>query len=430
MKIHPSDLLLQDLVEDPDGTDRAVADHLATCALCRSKVEKLLGHSDRTSQPDPVVLSWPEAKEDYGPALDRSEQAFDRLLLSYTYERAEARLLLTELMTQPPGRRELLLSNNRRFQTWGLFELLTGCSRNEVFSDPQRGEHLARLALKLSAELDSGHYGAEQISDLQARAWGYMANCLRTRCEFQQAQDALALASAHLRQGTGDLFERANILDLRASLLRDQRQFEGALRLLKRAITIFRSIGDHHRVGRSLINLSTLYEHMGTPSKSIKPLYEAQAMIDSADEPRLLLCVRHNLAVNLADAGRTMEATGMFVRNRSLYDQFPEPWTQNRKIWLKAKIARGHGEIAKAEQLLKATCQGFLDAGAHYDSALVTIDLISLYLPQGRRDEAARLRGRAAEILQSQQLENQALERLGFSRSHPTAAPNPPVSVS
>ena len=110
--------------------------------------------------------------------------------------------------------------------------------------------------------LDTDHTGS-LIEDLRARAWGYIGNARRVRSDLHAAEGAFEEAYLQLEKGTEDPLERAILLDLEASLRRDQRRFDEAYKLLRRAISIFLQSGQKHRAGRSLVNLATVHHFMG-----------------------------------------------------------------------------------------------------------------------------------------------------------------------
>jgi tetratricopeptide (TPR) repeat protein len=362
------------------------------------------------------VLPWPTTLDvvDYGPAIEAAEKSLLIHARVLSVERAEAPRRVVELLEHPPERREMLVRNHPRFQTWGLFERVIERVREETFDDPREALALARLALALADCLDADYYGLERIEDLRGRTWGYAGNARRVASNHPGANKAFDKALRHLRKGTGDPLERALLLDLKASLLRDQRRFDDATHLLMRALRVYRDVGETHRAGRILIKLSTLYEHAGTPERAIPLLHEALTLIDASREPRLLLNAQHNLITNLAEASRFMEAHGLFMQARPVYARFPDAWTQNRRRWVEGKITHGLGQAREAESHLAAARQGFLAENAAFDTALVSLDLAALYAAQGR---TAKLRETAEEVLaifSASQIHREALAALSY----------------
>lgn len=381
-----------------------------SCERCRRRFGSIL---DLRSAPLAEVLPWSaRAQTDYGCVIAAVERRVMDHARALARERAEAPARLAELVEQPPERRGMLLRNHPQFQTWGLLELLIEHAREQCLIDPLPAEGLARLALSLADLLDLGFYGAERIEDLRARAWGYVGNALRNRFDLLSADKAFETAFAHLRRGTGDILERALLLDLQASLRRAQRRLDEAERMLLRAIRIYREVGEAHRVGQALINLTNVYEVKGTPDRSIPLLHEALDLIDAEREPRLFWGAHHNLITALAEVGRFMEAQGLFIQARSLYARFPE--NQNRRHWVAGKIARGLGQSHRAEEHLRTAREGFIAKGAIYEAAVVSLDLATLYAEQGSADKLKQMAEEMLVIFSSQQIHREALAALAF----------------
>ena len=283
-----------------------------------------------------------------------------------------------------------------------------------AISSPSYSEELARLAVLVSECLRPEAYRMELVEDLRARAWAYIGNAQRVRSDLYGAEQSFEVAYYHLQKGTRELLERAIFLDLKASLLRAQRRFDEAVRLLRRAISIFLQEGEDHRAGRSLVNLSTLYDYSGRPEDAIPALSEALGLIDPEQEPRLLLSAWHNLSFVFADLGRFLEAQSLYRKARPLYREFSDAWTQNRRKWLKAKILHGLGQSFQAEALYLAARDGFVEEGIPYDTALVSLELAVLYAAQGRTAELKRLAEEMVPIFASRQIHRETLAALAY----------------
>ena len=415
MKPHPHDLLLEEFASTFTSEPDEVLDHLISCEKCQHRLKSLL-------RPQPSLVAGkigagvrsPEETYDYDSILDRLARSMPGLQKSYEMERDQALALLPELFAQPFDRRLLMLRNSPRFQTWSLTQLLLRRSREQNFHDASSGESLALLALEVLEYLDASYYGSEPIEDLRARAWAYVANSRRIKADLRGAEQAFALSFAALARGTRQPMERAILLDLRASLLRAQRHFGEALRLLRRAIVVFRQLGEQHRAGRSLLSMATVHQVAGEPEMAIPILYQALDLIDPGREPRLLLVAWHNLIESLAETSRFMEAQKLLVRARPLYRQFPQPWSRNPRIWVEGKIALGLGQEEDAEALFVRARDGFLAEDAAYDTALVSLDLAALFAKQGRVNEVKRTAEEMMPIFSSRQIHRETLAALSF----------------
>jgi tetratricopeptide (TPR) repeat protein len=395
-----------------DAADPRVLRHLSGCVRCRSR----LVDSPRLHDPAPVIPFRPARSGSYDAAFERSLSFVARRIHLLERERDAAPGLFAELMERTEEQREILLRNSQRFRTWGLLELAVERSLERSIQDAERGEELGRLALRISDLLDDARYGADQLEDLRGRAWAYIGNARRIRSDFRGAEEAFQQALSHLQRGTGDLFEQATLLDLQASLRRSQRRFDIALKLLRKAIALFLEIGDRHRAGRSLVNLSLALFYAGRAEESIPVIYRALDLIEPGQDPRLLLMTKHNLILVLTEVGRFLEARRAYRETQPLYRSFPDAWTQNRRRWVKGKIARGMGQIEQAETLFLAVRDGFLDEGIPYDTALVSLEIALLYAEQGRTAELKRLAAEMVPIFASRHIHREALAALAFFR--------------
>jgi len=416
MRIHPHSILLQELAAALERKDdRQALAHALRCPDCQEYLLHLLARerSDPADEKLAKVLPWSRPPVDYGPAFAASSSEYDRRLRLYEKERAQAPALLAELCAQPAERRESLL-HQARFQTWGVLELLVQSGREESHADGSRAEELAQFALRLADGLDPALYGAERIEDQRARAWAHIANARRVRSDLDGAEAAFEHAFLHLRLGTRESLDRAVVLDLKASLLRDRRCFLDALRLLRRAYQIFHEFGDTHRAGRVLVKLSTIHHCVGEPEDAIRVLYQALELANLDEEPRLRLIIVHNLLDDLAEAGRFMEARELFRQAGELYDRFPDPPTRNRRKWVQGKIARGVGQIGQAEVLWISAREGFIAEGIPYDTALVSLDLASLYAEQGAVPALRQLAQEMVVIFSSHKIHREALAALAY----------------
>ncbi|MEA2602759.1 MAG: MalT-like region [Acidobacteriota bacterium] len=411
MKIHPHDDVLEEFLLSQESGHLTVLRHLQWCAQCRARLAYL--PRERSAETAPAR----NGAAVYERAIKESRRAAGEWEAALERERDEAPGLFLELLDQPADQREALLgSAASRFHTWGVFELLVERSLEVTTQDPARGENLGLLALRLADHLDAERYGAQRIADLHARAWAYIGNACRMRFDFPAAEEAFLNARARLKEGTGDSLEMAILLDLRASLRRAQRRFDESLRMLDWAVKIFLAAGERHRAGRSLVKMSTVRHYAGDPASGIPLLHRALELIDPEREPRLLLCARHNLIDYTAGVGRFLEAQKLYREARPLYRSFNEPWVQNRRSWVRGKIARGLGQLKLAETRFLAARDGFLKEGVPYDTALVSLELALLYAEQGRTAELKRLAAEMVPIFSSRHIHREALAALTFLR--------------
>lgn len=413
MKIHPNDGLLQELRLALGSRHWALLEHLVECPQCRARLHSLRNPAPAQLAEGAKILDWTRLS-DYDAPIERSSRTLQSREAALQTERNEAPGLYVELMQHPAEKREFLLRNVPRFHTWGVFELLLQRSWEMTITSPAYSEELARLAILVSECLNPEIYGLELMEDLRARAWAYIGNSQRVRSDLQGAEQSFEVAYFHLKRGTRELLERAIFLDLKASLSRARRRFDEALKLLRRAISIFIQEGELHRAGRALVKLSTVYNYAGRTEECVPVLYNALDLIDREQEPRLLLAAWHNLSFVLAELGRFLEAQAIYRKARPFYRDFPDAWTQSRRKWLKGKILQGLGQNTQAEVLLLAARDGFIGEDIPYDTALISLELAVLYAGQGRTAELRRLAREMVPVFASRNIHREALAALAF----------------
>ncbi|HEX4497150.1 MAG TPA: hypothetical protein VIE43_15865 [Thermoanaerobaculia bacterium] len=418
MRIHPHDLLLQEIAVTPPEIQAKCRKHLATCADCQDRLRRL-----HALQPDPrqatKILPFGRSQvlsNEYGPALEGASRSLRSIEEVYGRERAAAPALYAELVQHPINRHLLLVRNCPRFHSWGFCEHLLYRGQTQSYEDAALGEKLSLLAVEVLDHLETSLYGAEPLEDLRARAWSYVANARRIQEDLQGAEEAFTFAFSFLRLGTGEPLERALLLDLNASLLTEQRQFPKALGLMRLSLAIFLKLGEMHRAGKTLVKMATVHSLTGEPEQAIPVLYRALELIDPDREPRLILIARHNLIDDLIEVEQLMEAQKLLAQSRPLYKRFPQPWFQNHRLWVEGKLLRGLGQADQAEALLLAARDGFLRAKAAFDTALVSFDIASLYAEQGRMEELGRVAEAMVPIFSSRQIHQEAMAALDYWR--------------
>jgi tetratricopeptide (TPR) repeat protein len=355
-----------------EGTGKGlehILEHLSSCAKCRARLDRLKLTEQRNHRF--------REQEDYGPALDRSFDAFQLRQAMLEKERTEAPPLLDCLVALAPGQQQLLLRNSHRFKTWGVLGLLIRRGKEETFTDPWHAEEILQLALEVSAHLPSALYGRSLIEDMRARVWGGIANARRARMDLTASEEAFKEAFRHLHRGTEDPLERAVLFNLQASLHRTQQRFEESLHLLHQATSTFRRLGETHRVSKAIVNTSSAHRFMGNLERAISLLYQSLELINPSREPRLALYALNNLADALSTSGRFIQAQSALLRARPLYRQFPDPKIQSGRMWVEAKVAYGLGH-QRAEELLQGAYERFISAHHSHDVELIERDLASV----------------------------------------------------
>jgi tetratricopeptide (TPR) repeat protein len=310
--------------------------------------------------------------------------------------RAEAPQLLAELLPLDPEERLVRLHADQRFVSWGLCELLIRRSCQTAPEQPSDAFHLADLAVHVADRISETDLFEERwVYQLRSLAWAALANALRVQGDLPGAERGFDMADSWWEggtEGTEDALGFEPVLwDLKASLRTAQRRFPEALQLLDDAAEAFLH-GEHrdpHLAGRSLIKKALLLSEMGEPA--IQVLKKANGLIDPDREPRLLLCLRHNLADNLSKAAQYREAAALLPDLKELAATHGSAKDRLRLEWVEGRVAAGLGDHDRARHLLTKIRQTFLDESNAFDAALASLDLSISYLAEGKTAEVREL---------------------------------------
>ncbi|MFP3938732.1 MAG: tetratricopeptide repeat protein [Thermoanaerobaculia bacterium] len=391
-----------------------VAWHLFLCGRCRAllpeagpRAEALFGKMFGESR-------FQHDESSYTGVTRHVAEKFRRLGIQIERERTSAADLWRELEPHPPSRRRLLVENASRFATYGFAEYLLGECRRTWCEGPGTAEELAELALAVVYRLDRRIHGTALLNDLKAEAWSYIANCRRIRSDLRSVTEAFDLAEEFRVQGSGDLLEEAELLSLKASYYRDQRQFDEALQAVDRAIEIFREAGDRQGQGRGLVQRATTLRQAGDVEVAIDTLEHAATLVDASQEPRMQLLLHGNLVLYLSESGRGPEAKKLLPEVRHLATAVGGALDRIRASWLEGLVAMCCGHDTTAEAALRDAMEGFADQGIGYDAALVALDLAAFYLETNRTGQARELALEMIPIFTTRDVHREALAALSI----------------
>ncbi|HSF38796.1 MAG TPA: helix-turn-helix transcriptional regulator [Thermoanaerobaculia bacterium] len=322
-------------------------------------------------------------------------------------DRREAGEQWERLRRLSPRERRALVESEREFQNWALCERLCAESAKAAADEASRALELAELALQV-AQLVPGE--EEARSQIQGYAWAFVGNARRVASRLPEAEEAfkksrsLRWADSAFKSG---LLDEVRLLDLEASLCRDQRRFDEALVLHDRSLQ-----ASNPSSVSILLNKSATQEQMGDFNAAITTLEKASAQVDGEREPRLLCVLRFNLVVNLIHQDRHDEAVALLPKVRELALEIGNGLDLVRVVWLESRIFVGLGRREEAMAALEQVRGEFTTREIAYDAALVSLELAVLYLEDGRISEVRILARQMLWIFRAQGVHREALAAL------------------
>ena len=343
----------------------------------------------------------------------RDEDGADELTETLFREIDAAAALLGEILARPPAER-LELVQAVRFHGVKLCQLLEARSEEAWCEDPVAGVEWARLAVEISGRLDEERYGRGLVADTQAMAWACLGNAYRVASDLRRAEGALDEAELRIQRSGGEAYAEAQIFSYRASLRNSQGRFREAVKLLDRALAIYRQAKDRHLEGKTLIKKASALAYDGKVERAARLARKGLSLIDPAEDPRLFITARHNLIGYLNEIGSPDEALETLRSTRRLYQDFGEPSHLARLSWLEGRITRDLGRLDEAEVALKEARDFFVRHEIGFDAAMVLLDLATVYDRRGDGAELKRLAAEMVPIFASRDVHPEALAALAL----------------
>jgi transcriptional regulator with XRE-family HTH domain len=379
--------------------------------------------------PDPFAQRIASMTAEAGAAVSRLLEAISLLVRQYPgaigrgndagialpspEDRVQAMDLWKRLQSYPFPLQEALVREARDFQSWALCEHLCLESEKRASNNAAMAGQLGKLALQI-AELVPGEKWWR--SRLRGYALAFLANALRVQGDLRGAEETFIRSDELWQDGEGcrvHLLEEARRLDLKASLRRSQRRLPEALELLDQALA-----ADERGAytGHLLIKRAKTLEEMGEVEAAIAVLQEAEPFTESEKDPRLFLCLKHNLADYLSKIRRYEEAELLLPEVSALCARLGNELDRVRLRWVEGRIADGLGRTGQAIEILNQVRGDFASRNMDYDTALVSLELATIFAREGRADSVKALARHMAPIFQAQGVHREALAALALFR--------------
>jgi tetratricopeptide (TPR) repeat protein len=305
----------------------------------------------------------------------------------------------------PEAQRLARVRESPQLQTWALAERVCEESIVQASRDVERAASLARLAQEIAERMQGPEGWRRRVQGL---ATAHAANALRVRGELREAEAILQQAQELWDSGSDPdgVLDPGRLLDLEASLRRDQRRFEEALSLLDKALEVGRT------PERYLVKMGFTLEVMGEYERAVEALRRAEPLVERKGDARLMNILRLNLAWDFCHLGRFAEADAIGQRVRAVAAEMGDEILILRGMWLAGRIAAGMGRSEEARELLRQARRGFAARGMGYDVALAVLEEAALLLSEGRTAEVRALTPSLAEVFESRGIHREALAAL------------------
>lgn len=374
---------------------RAVVAHLLSgCPLCLRET------------PAAPLAPEPVPADSYDHAIQRAFAAVGLHGPRAPWVQGEARRLLARFESRPPDAGAV-----QREDPVAALEALLTRSWSLRHGDPPGMVHHAWLAVGAARRIRDG-YDEQQRADFHARALGELANALRVADELDQAGQALDAAGEVYATGTRSPEIGLRLQDVRASLLGARDLFPEACAAFAEAHRGYLALGDRHGAARALLGRGFYTGREGDTVEACRLFDEALALLDESREPHLRVIALHNKLLFLVEAGRLSQALAFLVKHRDWLWEAGGPVDRTKLRGIEGRIHAGLGHSKVAETAFRETKRGFAGAGMAGHEALITLDLASAVMRQGRTREAGDLALEALQVFDRLKLRDRVAEAL------------------
>jgi hypothetical protein len=292
----------------------------------------------------------------------------------------------------------------------GVYEAILAQSWSVRFDNPDEMVRLAEIALDVSRGFTSS---AKWVADLQARAWGELANAFRTADRLRSAQWAFGEAYVLLQRGTGDPYLKARLFDLEASLLGVLREFPMALYRLSSLANLYLDLGEPHLAGRAHITKALYTFYDGKSEESTEINQQGISLIDQHRDPDLFMFALHNHLLFLVDLKLYPKAQRLLFDNRRNLI-YKDRVNMLRLRWVEGRINYGMRKLTSAEIAFFEAKRGFSSAGMSFHSAVLALELAMVLRSLNKVDEALKEVVAAREIFLSLEIYREYLGSVIF----------------
>lgn len=326
----------------------------------------------------------------------------------------KAEELLDSLKSATRHERRDLVAVFPQLRSWAVAVKLCEASVRAASHRVEDALELAELALFVAERMA----GEESWRcRLQGWCWAHVANARRVATDFVGADEALVRAWRLWRSGAAsdpELLPECRLLDLEASLRREQHRFPQALKLLDQALALSNS--EPTTSARILLKKEHVFDQMGDTQGALAVLVKAAPFVEASGDPHLLFALRFKTVNNLCQLKRYEEAARLVSAVRELAMEQGNEMNLLRVVWLQARISAGLSRAEEAMAGLEQVRLYFTACELPYEAALSSLELAALWLEAGRIGEVRDVAVAMAWIFKSTGIQREALAALQLFR--------------
>ena len=290
-----------------------------------------------------------------------------------------------------------------------------------LYDDLEAGWALTAQAPALAEKIDAASSGANG-ADLMLLAYSYVGGAHRRMGDYDRAEEAYRTA----RQYKASASPKALAEHLRRlAYLRLCQKNPESFVFIEEAMAIHKkgNLVKRHAFGECLLCRGHAYVVFDQSGKSLDDWTAALNHLSLKDDPRTWYSTLHNLTVWAVDFGNRDEVNIAYDNLRQaqalLNTLFGRSFAKLKLRWLLAVLAARQGRYGQAEMAFLDVRKAMVKKKLGYEVGMLSIDLATMYLKQGRIAEAQQLADSTAVLFQRMGIDARAREALSLWLQEP-----------
>lgn len=243
------------------------------------------------------------------------------------------------------------------------------------------------------------------------RLLGIAGTTWRHLFQLDKAHHALHHA-CQMARALPDRILEADLLQRLGYVLADHGEHGTALRLARRATTLYLNVADLEGIGRAFVDQGTWLFYLDRCADAIQALDTALLYLPPSSEENRCAAL-HNLSLSHHQLGQLQQAARCAQQARRLEGAL-DAGGRARLIWLQGRIAGDLGHLDEAQTLLAQAADRLVSLHPA-DGALATIEHVHVLLRLGQSERAFEIAGsmiRLVEPLKNRPMISAALAEL------------------
>jgi len=388
----------------PEQRRRAIEEHTASCADCRSRRDFFAVTEEDLTDVDVWEASISSATREslmtYAARIAEEDREADELLEPYFA--APAKAAWTSLHKQ------------KRFLTGGVVRRLSTHAHGICESEPLDALTFADAAISIAEALPQDAYPANAVYELRGTAWKERANAQMLLGDFAGALDSLTRAERSYKRLTSPSLGLATVALVRAGVYYSQQKLDEAAATAERAEYSFAHLGDDERRISALYLRANIKYEMRDLDGAFALFTQLAEYGESMNSARWVARALNGLG-NCALDRRDFGAASMHLHKvRTLFHEVGSGSDQLTAEWGIGRLLLHVGKPAEAARRLRDVAAEFETLGMITDSALVGLDIAEALLALGETRQIVDLAAHMFRVFTAAGMLTGALTAIAF----------------